>query len=264
MHDEPEQEKLIEITELSKGQRRVLGVLLEKAFTTPEYYPLTLKAVVTGSNQKSNRMPVMTMTEEDAEEFAEQLREMGLLAVVHTETGRSERYRHYMRRRTPMTEAQLAIMTELLLRGRQSIGDLRSRIKRMVEVESLPELRRELNTLIDMGHVRANADLERRSVEIDHNWYRTNENIDPMPTLPAAAVAPAATPRVAAPNSPVSSTPAAPSASNELVQRIEKLESTCEKLTATNQELEQQLEDMTRELTRLENAFDDLRQDLGG
>ena len=258
MHEQPEEEQQVDITELSKGQRRVLGVLLEKAFTTPEYYPLTLKAIVTGANQKSNRMPVMNLTEEDAEDIAEQLREMGLLAVVHTESGRSERYRHYMRRVTPLNEPQLAIMTELLLRGRQSIGDLRSRIKRMVEVESLPELRKELGILMEMGYVRSNADLERRGVEIDHNWYRSNENVEPMPTMSAA-------PQPAASASPVSSpAPQAPAASNELIQRIEKLETTCEELSTRNQELEQQVEDMTRELTRIENAFDDLRQDLGG
>src|SRR3989304_6112713 len=110
------------ITELSKGQRRVLGVLLEKAFTTPEYYPLTLKAVTTGCNQKNNRPPLTNSPEADTQPVLDELRELGLAAVVHTETGRTERFRHYVRKRFSFTEPQLAIFTELLLRGRQSVG----------------------------------------------------------------------------------------------------------------------------------------------
>src|SRR5579862_10011778 len=106
------------ITELSKSQRRVLGTLLEKAFTTPEAYPLTIKALTTGCNQKSNRHPMTEYSEDDVLEVLDELRQSGLVAVVHTETGRTERFRHYVRKRFTWSEPQLAVMTELLLRGR--------------------------------------------------------------------------------------------------------------------------------------------------
>ncbi|HAH43504.1 MAG TPA: DUF480 domain-containing protein, partial [Planctomycetaceae bacterium] len=126
MNDATQEEKeLLHITELSRQQRRVIGVLLEKAFTTPDQYPLTLKAVTTGCNQKSNRDPVSNYSESQVYETLDSLREMGLVAVIHSDSGRTERYRHYMRRRFEFTEPQLAILTELWLRGRQTMGELR-------------------------------------------------------------------------------------------------------------------------------------------
>src|SRR5690606_30207449 len=104
-----------------------------------------------------------------------QLREMGLVAVVHTESGRTERYRHYMRKRFTLSEPQLAILTELLLRGRQSIGDLRARASRMVAINSLDELREALRGLMGLHHVVATGDLDRRGVEVDHNFYTAGE-----------------------------------------------------------------------------------------
>lgn len=163
------------ITQLKPRQRRVLGVLVEKAFTTPEYYPMTLKALTAGCNQKSNRDPVSQYSEDDVEEAIEQLRELGLAATVHTESGRTERFRHYMRRRFSMSEPQLAILTELLLRGRQQLGELRSRAGRMVPIESLDQLRNELSGLIDLDLAQSAGDLNRRGVEVDHALYSDRE-----------------------------------------------------------------------------------------
>ena len=110
----------IPLKELSRKQRRVLGVLLEKAFTVPDQYPMTLKAITTGCNQKNNRDPVSNYSEDDVAETLNQLQQIGLIGCLHTEGGRTERYRHYMRQRTPLSEPQLAIMTEgqLLHRAR--------------------------------------------------------------------------------------------------------------------------------------------------
>src|SRR6478736_2927008 len=124
MNDMPEDPQLPPITSLSAPQRRVLGTMIEKALTVPESYPLTLKALTTGCNQKSARHPLTNYAEDDVEETLGQLRELGLAAVVHTESGRTERFRHYVRRRfSELTEPQVAILGELLLRGRQSVGD---------------------------------------------------------------------------------------------------------------------------------------------
>ncbi|HEX6987701.1 MAG TPA: DUF480 domain-containing protein, partial [Planctomycetaceae bacterium] len=132
------------VRELTRPQRRVLGTLLEKGFTTPDQYPLTVKACTTGCNQKNNRDPISNYSEDQVLEILDELQQLGLVGVVHTESGRTERYRHYMRKRFNFTEPQLAILTELLLRGRQSLGELRTRASRMVPIDSLEDLRREL------------------------------------------------------------------------------------------------------------------------
>jgi hypothetical protein len=175
------------VTELSRRQRRVLGVLIEKGITTPEYYPLTLKALTTGCNQKNNRSPLTEYSEEDVSQTLDQLRELGLVAAVHTESGRSERYRHYARKRFPFNEAQLAIMAELWLRGRQSIGELRARASRMHDIPTLEQLRTELHALLAGGYIQASGSLESRGVEVDHNFYRPDENKTLSTMVPSAA-----------------------------------------------------------------------------
>jgi uncharacterized protein len=161
--------------QLSKPQRRVLGVLIEKAFTTPDQYPLTLKSTTAGCNQKSNREPVTNYSEEQVQRFLDELRALGLVAVVHTESGRTERFRHYARKAYPFSEAQLAIMGELWLRGRQQPGELRTRASRMVPIDSQEQLRTELASLLEQGFIQANGPLDRRGVEVDHHFYGADE-----------------------------------------------------------------------------------------
>jgi len=153
----------------------MLGVLIEKAFTTPDQYPLTLKAATTGCNQKSNRDPVTAYSEEQVQRFLDELRSQGLVAVVHTEGGRTERFRHYARKAYPFSEPQLAIIGELLLRGRQQPGELRTRASRMIPIDSQEQLRSELTMLLEQGYIQANGPLDRRGVEVDHSFYQADE-----------------------------------------------------------------------------------------
>src|SRR5579864_1862442 len=173
MNDSTEQTELPPLTSLSPAQRRVLGTMIEKGLTVPESYPMTLKGLTTGCNQKSARHPITNYQEADVEETLGELRELGLAAVVHTESGRTERFRHYVRRRfSTLSEPQVAILGELLLRGRQSVGDLRGRASRMAppgSLESLEQLRTELTGLVSMKLVQSDGPLDRRGVEIDHN-----------------------------------------------------------------------------------------------
>jgi hypothetical protein len=258
--NEPIEQEAPPVTELSKGQRRVLGTLLEKAFTTPEAYPLTIKSLATGCNQKSNRHPMTDYSEDDVLEIIDELRGLGLAAVIHTETGRTERYRHYMRKRFTWSEPQLAIMTELLLRGRQTIGDLRARASRMVAIDHLDDLREALRGLMEHDFVRASGPLESRGVEVDHNFYLPAENkrlgataagefetdlaqASELPRSSGAARLTAAPPALSSPPSQV------PSASirqledqnRELRGRVDTLESEVQRLTAT-------VEDLVRDL----------------
>jgi hypothetical protein len=165
-------------------------VLLEKAFTTPDQYPLTLKATTTACNQKNNRDPLSNYIEEAVAQTLQELAHLGFVGVLHTESGRTERYRHYLRHRTKLSEPQLAIVTELMLRGKQQPGELRTRVSRMVAIDTLEQLRAELQLLMGQGLVRANGPLERRGVEVDHDLYPPGENHEPLGTIreePAAA-----------------------------------------------------------------------------
>ena len=131
---------------LDANERRVLGVLIEKAKTTPDQYPLSLNAVVTGCNQKSNRDPVMHLDEESASRALTILRHAGAVAEVFG-SGKIPRYRHLAYEWLGVGKEELAILGELLLRGEQSEGDLRGRASRMDPIADLESLRTHLDAL---------------------------------------------------------------------------------------------------------------------
>ena len=110
---------------LTLRERRVLGVLVEKAKTTPEYYPLTIAALVTGCNQKSNRDPVTNYDADDVEEILQGLRKKGAVVMVEA-GGRVVRWKHTLYDWLKVTKVELAVIAELLLRGAQTEGDLRA------------------------------------------------------------------------------------------------------------------------------------------
>lgn len=135
---------------ISTIARRVLGVLVEKAKTTPNNYPLSLNAVTTGCNQKSNRDPHMDVSADDVEDTLEQLREWGAVGEVHGD-GRVIKFRHYLKEWLGVDGTELAVMAELLLRGSQTVGELRGRAARM-SASQLPDvaaLRPVIAALID-------------------------------------------------------------------------------------------------------------------
>lgn len=242
------------LKDLSRKQRRVLGVLLEKAFTVPDQYPMTLKAITTGCNQKNNRDPVSNYTEDDVADTLGQLQQIGFIGCLHTESGRTERYRHYMRHKTKLTEPQLAIITELLLRGRQQLGELRTRASRMVAIESQEALRTALQGLLDQNIVQANGRLERRGIEVDHCLYPSGENHDRMTMLAEETEEEAAAPatRIVAPVQVVSQSAPDPSA-NERLSALEMLV----------RELKDELASVRTDFRDLQDRFDDLRRQLG-
>ncbi|HIJ88684.1 MAG TPA: YceH family protein [Desulfuromonadales bacterium] len=109
---------------------RVLGSLIEKELTTPEYYPLSLNALTNACNQKSNRDPAMTLAEEEVVRALDSLR-FKQLAVLSADGGRVPKYRHLMAEKSGLMPAELAIICELLVRGPQTVGELRTRGERM-------------------------------------------------------------------------------------------------------------------------------------
>ena len=246
--------EMIPLKELSRKQRRVLGVLLEKAFTVPDQYPMTLKAITTGCNQKNNRDPVSNYSEDDVADTLTQLQQIGFVGCLHTEGGRTERYRHYMRHKTKLTEPQLAIMTELLLRGRQQLGELRTRASRMVAIDTQETLRTALQGLLDLGIVQANGRLERRGVEVDHNLYPSGENHDQMAMLAdeSEEESPVSAPRA------VHTQYAAPSVAPDAAanERLSGLETQV-------RELKDELASVRSDFRELQDRFDELRRLLG-
>lgn len=125
---------------LDRTERRVLGVLVEKAKTTPDNYPLSLNSLTNGCNQKSNRFPQMQLEESDVEDAIERLRKVGAIAIIQGD-GRVEKYRHLAYDWLGIDKKELAVMAELLLRGAQSIGELRARAARMEPIPGISELR---------------------------------------------------------------------------------------------------------------------------
>ena len=135
------------MTQLSPDESRVLGVLIEKAATTPEQYPLSLNAVVNGANQKNNRDPVLAMAEGDAFEALEGLRAKGLAVRSDMAGSRVNKYRHQAGEALHVRGGELAILAELLLRGPQTLGELRGRASRMHPLESLDVVKNMLRAL---------------------------------------------------------------------------------------------------------------------
>jgi len=117
-------------TVLNSGEARVLGCLMEKELATPEYYPLTLNALTNACNQKSNRDPVMDLDEADVARALDALR-FKQLAVISAEGGRAVKYRHILAEKLRLSPAELALLAELLVRGPQTVGELRTRAERM-------------------------------------------------------------------------------------------------------------------------------------
>lgn len=127
--------------ELSDPQTRVLGALLEKQATTPDVYPLTLKALVTACNQTSNRDPVVGFDANLVETTCQALKAKGLLRVVHPASGeRATKYRQILDEQLHLDGADVAVLAVLLLRGAQTAPELKARTERMQRFADVAEV----------------------------------------------------------------------------------------------------------------------------
>ena len=123
-----------------------MGVLVEKAKTTPEYYPMTVAAIVAACNQKSNRDPVTNYDQDDVEETLHGLRKKGAVILIEG-SGRVAKWKHTLYDWLKVTKVELAVLAELLLRGPQTEGELRARASRMEPLDDLPALQAILDAL---------------------------------------------------------------------------------------------------------------------
>ena len=133
--------------ELLPDECRVLGTLIEKALTTPGQYPLSLNSLVTGVNQKNNRDPVVEIDEDAALRAVDGLRAKGLARDVSFTGSRVEKYRHTAGEALELRPPELSLLSELLLRGPQTVGELRGRAGRMHPFESLEVVENVLKAL---------------------------------------------------------------------------------------------------------------------
>jgi uncharacterized protein len=158
---------------LDVQDRRVLGVLVEKAKTTPDAYPLSINAIVTGSNQKSNRDPLMELEDDDVEEALSRCKAQGL--VMKVIGGRVDRWRHLLYETWHVNKVELAILAELLLRGPQTEGELRTRASRMEPIDDLDALRSALKPLVQRKLVIYLTPEDRRGAVVTHGFHDPRE-----------------------------------------------------------------------------------------
>jgi len=215
---------------------RVLGVLIEKAYTTPAQYPLSLNAIRAGCNQASNRAPVMQISDDDVFDTLDSLRHKDLVREVILSGSRVAKYKQVVREAWEVSTAELVILAELMLRGPQTVGQIRQRASRMHTVESVEVAQNVLDHLAGRE-----PPLIRR--------------IDPPPGSRAALydqlVGPAG--RVDAPAAPAA--PDAPDASAHVNGIRERVEALGHRLEA----LEQRIEEIARRVEAVERRLPDDR-----
>ena len=133
---------------LSPVAARVLGSLVEKEITTPEYYPLSLNALANACNQKNNREPAMNLDEDQIRQALHQLEDDGLAGAARGADGRVAKYEHRMQEVFNFTRGEIAVVCVLLLRGPQTPGELRGRCERMHRFEELSDVQSTLQRLM--------------------------------------------------------------------------------------------------------------------
>lgn len=160
---------MVPAMQLTMIESRVLGALLEKAATTPEYYPLSSQALVTACNQSQNRDPVLELSEREVLEAVHSLREQELIRSVKRPGDRVMKHQHDLDRRFALDEVTKAVLAVLLLRGPQTPGELRTRIDRYVEAAEMADVFRALAVLAEREEPLA-VRLDRRPGQKEERW----------------------------------------------------------------------------------------------
>jgi len=134
--------------QINEIEARVLGSLIEKQLTTPEYYPQTLNALVNACNQKNNREPVVAYTETIVTKALDDLRDRNLVYVFYGSTSRVPKYKHMVPSVYELEPSETAVMDVMLLRGPQTLGELRTRTERLYDFANLGEIQETLDGLM--------------------------------------------------------------------------------------------------------------------
>lgn len=210
--------------DLTDVEARVLGVLVEKAFLTPDVYPMTTNSMVTACNQKTNRDPVVSYSAVDVDSALLDMRQRNLVRRVHMPGSRSTKHRHTLDEVLSLDDYQIAVLSVLMLRGPQTVGELRGRTERHVGFEDLESVESCLANLASRPTPLV-RELARQPGQKENRWQHLLGDPDAQPvetTPPAAAPAQASAPAAAA---HAAAAPApTPSADADLVGRVAELE----------------------------------------
>ena len=145
--------------QLTAIEVRILGALIEKESTTPDVYPLSLNALTTACNQSSNRDPVMSLSDDSVRWAINNLRQQSLVRAIQPSDSRVMKYQHLVAEKLGLDAPALAVMCVLMLRGAQTIGEIKTRTSRLAEFASLADVEATLNGLVTREIV---AELPRR------------------------------------------------------------------------------------------------------
>lgn len=198
---------------------RVLGALMEKEVTTPDQYPLTIRGTIAACNQKSNRDPAMSLSETEVVEALDRLRQDVL--TWRTDGARVERWQHSLDRRWSLSSASKALICLLMLRGPQTVGELKSRSERMHGFESLEEVESTLRRMADDFDALV-EELPRQPGKRETRWRHLTLAEEHETEVGAVAPASSAAPAVV-PSPAVAAAPAEPQGPSAL-DRLEALE----------------------------------------
>jgi hypothetical protein len=231
----------VHFDELTPPEQRVLGCLIEKRWTTPDQYPLSLNALRLACNQSTNRDPVTAYDEATVRQAADRLTRYGLARLASGHGSRATKYRHLAEEGLGLGREELAVLAVLLLRGPQTPGELKARSERMASIGSLSELEDVVSALVDRAYARR---LGRRPGQKEDRFEQLlaggggpTASTEPI----AAPSAPA--PAYAAPSAPGPAHPApvatAPWADGDLESRVRALEADVAALRAELERLRQ-------------------------
>ncbi|MEI6147590.1 MAG: YceH family protein [bacterium] len=165
---------------------RTLACLVEKSLSTPEYYPLTLNALTAACNQKSNRDPMMQISDQDTVRALDSLRDRRLASSVTLAGSRTPKYRHGIENVFPLTPPQLAVLCELMLRGPQTVGELRTRASRLCSLADTAEVQSVLQQLMAWPGAPLAAVAPRQSGQREERYTHLLAGSPPASTEPAA------------------------------------------------------------------------------
>ena len=190
--------------ELSAVQQRVLGCLIEKRWTTPEQYPLSVNALRLACNQSTNRDPVTDYDESAVRDAAQRLSKYGLARLASGHNSRAIKYRHLAEESLGLDREHLAVLSVLLLRGPQTPGELKQRSERMAPLPTLADVERVLGELGQLGYA---TRLERRPGQKEDRYAQLLGGAGDEPAAGPVAVSYPAAVEASAPPAPLRAAP---------------------------------------------------------
>jgi uncharacterized protein YceH (UPF0502 family) len=246
---------------LNVQERRVLGVLVEKAKTTPDAYPMSVNALVTGCNQKSNRDPLLNLSDLEVEDTLVRCQKQGL--AIKITGGRVIRWRHALYEAWHVDKIDLAVLAELLLRGPQTEGELRTRASRMEPLDDLDALRGVLKPLVERNLAVYLTPEDRRGAVVTHGFHDPHELERLRTHHRSQPVAPSAPAPLPIDRAPAPTAPAPVRGPSPAEEKMPALEAGLAETRAEVAALKKQVADLQDQLTAVRDEVRALKQALG-